>query len=312
MSGVLPFPIPTPEDGRETPSCESAGDEIAWVLPGHGTSRVSCGKWVSRGHRSGGEVHYKTERWYCGRFDCPVCFRQGWVSREASRIEDRVKLGMLKSRRSRAIHVVVAPPSPLWHYSRTLSGYRTLRELAYRQAKARGLDGGVWVFHEKRLGDRWANSRGGLCALGPHFHVIGDGWITPGPEGRDWTEGTDWVVRNLGVRVSVFDTAYYLLTHAPRAARPGISPYDNLTRVVQTVTWAGSMAYGRLKAPEPLAEGVPVEFCAVCRRLLPKTAWFGLVWEGSGPPPTVPGVCRSREWRADGKAPEGTWQVLNL
>ena len=151
----------------------------------------------------------------------------------------------------------------------------------------------------------------GNVTLGPHFHVVGDGWITRGPVGPDgeeraWDSGSDWVVRNLGVHVSVFDTAYYLLTHAPRAARTGISPYDNLTRVVQTVTWAGSMSYGRLKAPEPLADGVPVEYCEVCRKLRPKTEWFELVWEGSGPPPTGSGV----SGRANGGRPRSRRKEL--
>jgi hypothetical protein len=283
----------TPLRGVDTPAAGGAAVALRWVLPGHGESYVRCGAWVSSVHLTpSGARHVVPYRDSCRRFDCPVCFRD-WAAREAGRIEDRAALGILKSRRHRAIHVVVAPPPELWHLADDLDGYRTLRALAYKEGEARGLDGGVWVYHHYRVGDRWDNNRDGLCAVGPHFHVLGDGWITSHPGA--------WIVKNLGVRESVFDTAYYLLTHAPRAAAEGNSPQDNLSKVhraVQTVTWAQEWSYSRLVAPKPLRDAIPVRFCPLCRRLLPVVEWHDAHWAGSGPPPTEPHVDERGEWRA--------------
>ena len=185
--------------------------------------------------------------------------------------------------RQEAVHVVIPPPPALWYMTATLDGYLTLRALAYAQAKAAGVDGACMVFHQYRLGDRWPNSRGGLCVDGPHWHAIGDAWTVPTRE-EDLATGK-WAIWNKGVRKSVFATAHYLLTHAPRAVRStGSLPNDNLHRPTQTVTWVGTWSYGCMKHPKPTKEGVPVVLCPVCKRMVPRTACFMAANGGTGPP----------------------------
>lgn len=289
-----------------------------------------CGTWKTTGHLVGDRVHYRNERVTCGRFACPTCFREGYVAREASRVEERLSYAMAHvSHRSCVVHYVVSPSREFWSFIDRRSGYTMLRSLAYSLAKSAGIDGGAWFFHAHRLGNRWDNKRNGECVEGPHWHILGDGWLPQDAwlwkaQGKSWApvdlvppdrplvaphEGT-WVVWNLGVRESVYNTAFYLLTHTPAGVARGTSPHDNLSRVVQTVTWAGTMSYGSFRAPKPLEKAVPVRFCCVCRALLPASAWFGLTWEGSGPPPTDSGLCGVREWRADPLAPVGVWKVL--
>ncbi len=275
---------------------------IHFALPGHGEPGERCGKLGFFGHRAaGGETHYRGAIQRCGRFSCPVCALSagGWASREAGAIAHRVRAGVSAVRR-RAIHVVVSPPPnvPL----DTLENYLDLRHAAYAAARSRGFRGGGVVFHHMRLGARRFNQGRSLgCRPGPHFHLLGDGWITqPGPCVHAQSDTmafcrhrpdpyAGWVVKNLGVRKSVRSTALYLLSHASQ----GILPKPDL-RPPEVVTWFGSMAYNRLKlAPE--APGPMV--CAVCKLSVPHAEWFLLAWSGQGPPPEGgSGVCEPGSW----------------
>lgn len=211
-----------------------------------------------------------------------------------------------------AVHVVVAPPAALWKMADDLSGFRTLRDLAYEQAEAAGVDGGVWVFHYYRLGDRWDNERGGQCVAGPHWHVVGDAWTEPLTT-EDIAAGK-WVVWNLGVRESVRGTLIYLLSHAPRAvgttdlyrsiraarADPaaGTSPSNDLSSPVQTVTWAGRWSYGAMRHPKPTEEGEPVLLCPVGKHMIARRDCFELANEGTGPPDGEMGSSAAETFRA--------------
>ena len=154
------------------------------------------------------------------------------------------------------------------------------------------------VFHPVRLDSRrWGG--GGCPHSGPHFHVVGDGWLERAEVARGHARD-GWVVKGLGVRRSVRETALYLLSHAGRADPPltgnpaleqptgGRSPFE-------VVTWFGSLSYNRLRVGRTPEPGV---FCGVCRELVPVREWFELTWCGSGPPPEEPGVVEPAAWRA--------------
>ena len=263
------------------------------------------------------------------------CVRQGTVDgdsflslgKECARGKDGTVAHWRWTRGRRlAVHVVIPPPPALWHLTATLEGYLTLRELAYAQMKAAGIDGACVVFHQYRLGDRWDNNRGGMCVAGPHFHALGDAWTIPTRK-EDIANGK-WAIWNIGLRGadrfvrgdtakarggtgddsdkravgSIFATALYLLTHAPRAERAerssGTSPKDNLPRPVQTVTWFGTWSYGRMKHPKPAKEGVPVVLCPVCKRMVPRDKCFELVNGGTGPPVGESGHAEESAFRA--------------
>lgn len=201
-----------------------------------------------------------------------------------------------RGRRS-AVHVIIPPPPALWPLTETLDGYLTLRDLAYAQAKAAGVDGACMIFHEYRLGDRWDNSRGGMCVVGPHWHAIADAWTVPTRK-EDIAEGK-WAVWNVGLRDSVYATAFYLLSHAPRAERSsGTSPNAKVVRPVQTVTWCGTWSYASMEHPKPTEEGVSVVLCPVCKRMVPRTACFELVNGGTGPPDGESGHADDLAFRA--------------
>jgi hypothetical protein len=207
-----------------------------------------------------------------------------------------------RSRVRRPVHVIVAPPPSRWEEVHSIESYRALREEAYHQAAARGADGGLAVFHHARLrSSRWDGNleRFGAagvdrCVDGPHWHVVGDGWISEvhrceevgcgqlSADGRrrtfrtvgspdaphsfferlrcpDWHEGVDWIVRNLGLRASVRETLRYLLTHASVSSR--IEPWGP-SAVRETTSASG-------QDTRPSGTGVSG------RRPVQTVTWFG-------------------------------------
>lgn len=207
----------------------------------------------------------------------------------------------------RPIHLVVSVPEEEAHLvdGQTLkvhggkfnlkSNYSMLRAKAYKLAKKAGFKGGCCIFHpfanDKMHEDNqeeaiWDKSQEGVDLewlkgyfekqdrhVGfwykrPHFHFIGYGWI----EGVDVVhQDTGWVIRNLGVRDSVYLTALYQLSHA------------GVKKGVQVATWMGCMSnstYYKLRPePErPRGQGK----CTQCGAELRPVRW-----EGVGDPPLL-------------------------
>lgn len=225
------------------------------------------------------------------------------------------------------IHVVLSPPLDLWGKIGTVGGYEWLKHRAYAVAKSRGIRGGCVIFHHTRLrSSRWEYNHGRFSeeeldcqSPGPHFHVIGLGWVSHISEGyrRD-----GWVVKNLGARKSVYLTALYQLSHASRGTpvsgypavhRPTGAPLPT-PRGPEVVTWFGELSYGKRWLKEDASgDGTP---CLVCDEegavRIPASEWYHATptfvphWEGSGPPEPsdesaesdeVHGECRPGEWR---------------
>ncbi|MBA7716769.1 hypothetical protein ES703_125845 [subsurface metagenome] len=205
----------------------------------------------------------------------------------------------------RPIHLVVSVPEEEAHLvdGQTLnarggkfnlkSNYSVLRAKAYKLAKKVGFKGGCCIFHpfandkmheeaqEEAIWDmsqegvdlKWLKAyfdkqdrHVGFWYKRPHFHFIGYGWIEGVEEIHD---RTGWVIVNLGVRESVFNTALYQLSHA------------GVKKGVQVVTWMGCMSnstYYKLR-PEPEAPQGPGK-CIECGADLRPVRW-----EGDGDPP---------------------------
>jgi len=189
-----------------------------------------------------------------------------------SRLEGLVHQGRMKP-----IHVVLSPPVDV--SCDTVAEYRVLRSRAYRIAKESGLSGGSVIVHPYRLkcvecGSAIPDYLKECPACGcsrfawfwsVHFHVVGFGWIVGVVEGF---ARHGWVVKNLGVRNSVFWTFQYLLSHA------GVSN-------VHTVTWFGKLAYNRMGFV-PRVVGFR-EVCPYCMKFLFPMVWLG----GEDRPPPI-------------------------
>jgi hypothetical protein len=172
-----------------------------------------------------------------------------------------------RSRPLRPIHVVLSPPQGVcWDRAEV---YRYQRRLAYQIAKSRGLYGSSAIPHPYRLRCRECKStipdyskRCLECGcdvfewfFSPHFHCVGFGWIQGAAEGY---RKDGWVVKNLGIRKSVFWTFQYLLSHA------GVSQFH-------VVTWFGRLAYNKMRGVAVL--GSVLELCPECRAALRPMKW---------------------------------------
>ena len=185
---------------------------------------------------------------------------------------------LIPKARRKPIHVVLSPPEGLLDDS--IKGFRKGRDMSYRIGRQSGLYGGSCIFHPYRL-------RCAVCGAripdyhrecpechaaafkwfwSPHFHAVGFGWIHHTREGF-MRHG--WVVKNLGIRDSVFWTFQYLLSHA------GVSS-------VHTTTWFGRLAYNQLR--EVAKVGTVRERCPFCRRALQPLEWI----RTDRPPPMPP------------------------
>lgn len=265
---------------------------LTWSLPGAGQARPDCGKWAHYSHPWGRCTHYRRVKNSCSRAICPICCKT-WAAREAHSIERRVSAGMRASKRRQACHYSVSydPKESIKAWA-TVEGYKRLRTQAYRVLRDVGVSGATLVPHYLRLGsERWGGD--GCARASPHWHALGNGWL------HNDKIPKSWVVVNLGVRKSVFQTALYLLSHAGIAHYDrGILPYGNLPcqeRVaLECVTWFGTFAYNKLRVPKEVSEGI---YCKVCEENVPANQWSLTEWIGQGPPPADSGVCAPGQWR---------------
>jgi hypothetical protein len=176
------------------------------------------------------------------------------------------------------------------------------------------------VFHDRRLGSRRWNLRDLGCRPGPHFHLLGDGWISPPrcrlceanraeeraileeirpgnlehlfdgiPFKRVQVDDGLWAriyEHDVGCGWIVKNLGVRKSTKATARyilshAAQGILPMPDL-RGPEIVTWFGSMAYNNLG----VAETVPSPIrCGVCGLEIVAKEWYSLIWVGSGPPP---------------------------
>lgn len=282
-------------------SQRSANESSAWswALPGQGEP---CGRPEHRPFRwrlcpANHAVPFIDS---CDRRDCPTCFREGWLRREAGALaaklaaesEARRSLG----RHHRVVHVSLNPRPSEWGRYDSLRSFRKERQRAYHLAKRAGLEGGAVVFHRVRCADK----DDPVETDGPHFHVLGFGWIRPDARAR-----TGWVVRNHGLRgdrASVTGTATYVLSHSHRAeARTeGILPEGKSEGLTLTVTWFGRT----VRADEIVSEG---PFCPLCGVCYPSHLWLDLEWLGLDRPPDRAVEVDWSKWRAYTLDRTGEW-----
>ena len=271
-------------------SLESYDDSIIFKLPGSGTSLEFCGEPLYLLHPvSNTKVHFLLRSRSCHRKECPVCWKD-WQKRESGQIQERITeyfTGGYTNRRF-PVHYVLSPPQSIDYHSKT--EYNALKRTAYKIAKQRGIDGGCLIFHERaaRYNDD-KEYQENHCSQGPHFHIIGDGWLNARIQDF-YIDG--WIVKNLRSRSlnSVFRTAYYILDHAA-IGYPAISHSRNLS--MAAVVWFGKMSYNKMKCPK--YQGEDVIYCPICKEEISRNDWFIGDWISKKDPPGESGVADQGE-----------------
>jgi len=215
-----------------------------------------------------GKVFVRKVHHWCCKPSCPTCFKSGWAVREAGRIRDRL---VEASKRFGAIeHLMIS--LPMEDYGLDL---KAMRLKAIKLLKARGVIGGVLIFHGFRynLRKQWYWS--------VHFHVLGfilGGYAKCRNCARKWNclrgcggfddrnnqmrEKDGYVVKVFGKRITVFGTAWYQLNHA--TIKRGVKRFH-------VATWFGVCSYRKLKVTVELRKAV----CPICQHDLVKLRYFG-------------------------------------
>jgi len=236
-------------------------EQDGWHLPATDDAHDWCGKWQTKGclnvlaHQHTerkGKVFIKTYQKSCFRASCEVCYKK-WMGRESNKATRRIEK-YEKLSGEPAKHIIISVPS--WLYNESV---KTLRKKAYVILKKVNCNGGTLIFHPfryKKEIQRWYFS--------PHFHVIGFGWIT---RTEEIYHQNGWIVKNKGLRDSVFATFYYQLSHA------------GIKKGYHTLTWFGDLSYSKLKVESEPNPNV----CPLCYAQLRPVYYYGLF--GNPPPP---------------------------
>jgi hypothetical protein len=96
--------------------------------------------------------------------------------------------------------------------------------------------------------------------MSPHFHVLGFGWIQ---DTAEIYNSKGWIVKNLGVRKSVYWTFQYILSHAGVFLDPESSFHPVKFHVA---TWFGELSYNSMETIPKLITFK--EYCPHCGLLL--------------------------------------------
>jgi len=214
-----------------------------WHLPGTFTKHDWCGDWFYRGclnidgHANtecDGKGFLKTFEKCCFRADCEKCMKK-WLGRSSNKGTRRIEKYQDISKKS-VKHIIISVPK--WDYGLTK---KEQAKKAMKILKEVRCDGGAMIYHPFRYNKDYKE-----WYYSPHFHVLGFGWIDQVVEAYD---KHGYIIKNLGVRDSVFGTFYYQLSHA------GIKKHNH------ALTWFGDLSYCNLKLPDYDKE---LEKCPYC------------------------------------------------
>jgi len=190
-----------------------------------------CGQWgfrVCQNHscHPGGQEY--AERFQISCFDayCPTC-KGSWAHRQAKSATIKLK-AYAKKYHKPAKHIVWSPDMTDQKFKGI--GIKGLRKLCRKDLEDVKFKAGMLVLHMFR--DKEVQGRK-VWYVSPHFHIVGFGWIT----GAETLSGA--VVKNLGVRDSIYNTVLYQLSHA------------SIKKGVQTVTWVGGLSYSKGEGKQP-------------------------------------------------------------
>jgi hypothetical protein len=301
LAGAEGEPEPQPDGGFS-----SFGE---YQLVGHGQkTNERCGKFSSfqgcvrtelhdiitlEGKSFKGKAFVRKVFHSCDKPSCPVCYRHGWAVREAGRIESRLKFASQQFFKMRMTHLGtiehLVASVPVKDYGLS---FEALRALAVEALRARGVAGGVVIFHAFRYADhkealerdvpfgwRWS----------PHFHFLG--FISGGYQCRGCKKScvgcngfearTREVFKKDGfivkvaedkwgrkeVRKSIFGTAWYQLNHA--SIRIGSEHF-------RVASWFGVCSYRKLKVPPEFLKR-SANVCPICQHELIRLRYNGVV-----------------------------------
>ena len=293
VSNVLPADL---EDNFDVKPVENGDVSFGeYDLVGHGkVTNENCGRFSGyfygcdrvdlhnktdlNGFNHAGKVYVKKPIFHsCNKPSCPICYKYGWVVREAKCIEARLKEA---SKRFGVVeHLSISVP--VKDYGMSLE---SLRLKVVKLLKIRGVVGSCLIWHGFRYANPVEARRKNIVEgwrWSPHFHALGfilGGYSKCRRCSRKWDclKGCGnfddrsyqqflkdgYYVKVFGKRKSVFWTAHYLLDHATIRK-------DSVR--FQVVTWWGNVSYRKMKVTVELRKAV----CPLCKHDLVKLRYNG-------------------------------------
>ena len=272
------------EDRFDEPEVKNTfGSYGEYVLVGQSpATNENCGKFFGRrgclhveshggnrldGTNRGGKVYVEKIYRSCDKPSCSVCMKYGWATRQAGKMEERLKEAS-KSLGLPVEHIIASVP--VRDYGLKLPA---LRSRCVKALKRRGIVGGGLIFHAFRYNERkyWYWS--------PHFHFlgfVGGGYRCRGctkvcavhkcdgfeARTRECFKKDGYIVKVLGKRKTVFGTAWYQLNHS--------SIKKNASRF-HVVIWFGNCSYRKLKVTVKRKK----KACPLCQRDLVPLRYAG-------------------------------------
>ena len=299
--------------GKEAEFSEiSFAGNSEYVLAGHGKqTSPECSKFKKFTGCLNFEAH-NAVRWFmpdlpkasvfvksvyhsCDKPTCPKCFKYGWATREAGRIEARLKEA--SKRFGLVEHIVDSIPDADYGLS-----LEDLRKKTVRILKARGVIGGCLIFHAFRYHRRNETFVGEKphWFFSPHFHILGfiggegygkcrdckfnparvhnserckgcngfEGLTRKLYEKEGGRSGSGHIVKVLGKRKTVGGTAWYQCNHA--SVRRG--------KKAHVVSWFGVCSYRKLELVNGSDIGIKHK-CPICGNDLVRLRYLGVFSE---------------------------------
>lgn len=295
-----------PGHGQALPTCglpitlaHDAGSEWHFRTVKHNCHRFEC-PYCNYDHDKEGEIRVNSQ-------GNPVM--SGWLLRATQKANDRMEayfkftnmiasgvyvdlkglpetnkklIPLIQSRRRgfrrKPVHLIFSPPQDI--NFKTKGDFKRLKAHLFKVATSQGIDAGWWAFHPYRIPTRF-NTRE-MCVEGPHFHVIADGYLksNPGTQGKGYNN-SGWVIKNKGIRQSLFATIGYILSHAGRGILPSASSSSKNQLKVSGYFGLAAVKKFRFAAEQT---GDEVLLCKVCKQEIPKKDWLEVAWGDRGPP----------------------------
>ena len=212
---------------------------FTWNRAGQGDAYPTCGmfeKWegcLNVDQHSDGQAVIKRIHYHCYRLECPVCTEPikgskygPSIIRAADRMNHRIESYMQLVKED-PCHYTISPPP-----KKRFNSYHQMRRKMNEIAEIYGINAAAVIFHPQRQSKKTKKWR-----IGPHFHLLGFGWID---NVRELYKKTGWIVKNLGVRKSKRErlgTLCYQLSHC------------GVHKNYHTVTYLGGLSGRKFKAP---------------------------------------------------------------
>jgi hypothetical protein len=209
------------------------------MLPATQDPHYWCGTWQTWGclHQENhpkldnkNSIYIKQYQRSCYRALCKQCYLN-WIARQANASTTRIN----QYDKSRIpIHLLLSVSSNQYHLKD-----KDLRKRARKILEMIGFEGGAIIFHPFRF-----NKKIRCWYYSPHFHIIG---FVNRHQIHKGYGAFGWLVKDLGIRESVFQSFCYLLSHC------------GIKKGTHSVSWIGRLSYSKLKVEkEPKITKCPV------------------------------------------------------